>query len=153
LWHEWGTRERSAKRCRSEHVEFSGTAAAVSTEQEQKKVAAIGHRGLRSHALIHRQESGRHLRPASSGFGGCLGRRRCPLWAISGHSVVHSMTSSARNNSDAGTDTPKTSALRKFRTNSNLVGRSIGRSAGLAPRSTFPERTPARLYSPRRFGP
>ena len=78
---------------------------------------------------------------------------RCPLWANSGHSVVHSMTSSARNNSDAGTDTPKTSALRKFRTNSNLVGRSIGRSAGLAPRSTFPERTPARLYSPRRFGP
>src|SRR5262249_28289029 len=66
---------------------------------------------------------------------------------------LHSITSSARNKSDAGMDKPKASAVRKFKTCSNLVGRSIGTSAGLAPCSTFPARTPTRLYSPRRLGP
>jgi hypothetical protein len=46
---------------------------------------------------------------------------------------LHSMTSSARSRIAGGTVMPRVSAVFKFSTNSNLVGRSTGVSAGLAP--------------------
>ena len=45
----------------------------------------------------------------------------------------YSITSSARNKSDAGIDRFKAVAVRMLSTNSNFVGRSIGSSGGFAP--------------------
>ena len=65
----------------------------------------------------------------------------------------HSITSSARNKSDVGMDTPRACAVRMLSTVSNFVGRSIGSAAGSAPRATLPARTPASRYKLSRFGP
>src|SRR5262249_20820971 len=65
----------------------------------------------------------------------------------------HSITSSARNKSDVGTDSPMARAVRMLSTVSNFAGRSIGKSAGLAPRRTFPATTPVNRYRFSRFGP
>ena len=46
----------------------------------------------------------------------------CPLSAKSGHSAIHSMTSSARDSIVAGTVSPSTLAVLRFMTSSNLVG-------------------------------
>jgi hypothetical protein len=46
---------------------------------------------------------------------------------------VHSITSSARLSSDGGTSRPSALAVLRLITSSNFVGRSIGRSPGLAP--------------------
>src|SRR5262245_16438557 len=46
---------------------------------------------------------------------------------------LHSMTSSARSARPAGTSCPIALAVFRLMTSSNLVGCSIGRSAGLAP--------------------
>src|SRR6516225_8074796 len=45
----------------------------------------------------------------------------------------HSINSSASDRNDAGTVNPSALAVVRLMTNSNLVSRSIGRSAGLAP--------------------
>src|SRR6516162_4829530 len=47
--------------------------------------------------------------------------------------ALHSITSSARNKIDVGTDTPIALAVFKLSTNSKLVGCSTGRSDGFAP--------------------
>src|SRR5439155_24021584 len=47
--------------------------------------------------------------------------------------AFHSMTSSARAKSDCGTVRPSAFAVLRLITSSNLLGCSIGRSAGLAP--------------------
>src|SRR5262245_40792874 len=46
---------------------------------------------------------------------------------------LHSITSSARSNIDVGIVTPIALAVPRFTTSSNMVGCSIGKSAGLAP--------------------
>ena len=65
-----------------------------------------------------------------SGHGRVLAE--CPLCAKSGHQP-HSINSSASDRNDAGTVNPSALAMVRLMTNSNLVSRSIGRSAGLAP--------------------
>src|SRR5262245_47115447 len=47
--------------------------------------------------------------------------------------ALHSITSSARSRRDVGISTPIALAVLRLITNSNLVGCSIGRSAGFAP--------------------
>jgi hypothetical protein len=51
---------------------------------------------------------------------------------------AHSITSSADSTRECGTVKPRCCAVFKFITRLNLSGRSIGRSAGLAPFSTLP---------------
>src|SRR5262245_54107372 len=62
-------------------------------------------------------------------FGGEVSFRSLPLWS------VYSITSSARARSLSGAVRPSAFAVLRLRTSSNLVGCSIGRSAGLAPLS------------------
>ena len=57
----------------------------------------------------------------------------CPLCANSGHSAPYSITSSARSRIDCGISTPIALAVLRLTTRSNLVGCSIGKSAGFAP--------------------
>ena len=47
--------------------------------------------------------------------------------------LTHSITSSARTSSVGGISMPSAFAALRLRTNSNLVGCSMGRSAGLVP--------------------
>src|SRR5262249_6668941 len=51
--------------------------------------------------------------------------------------ITYSITSSACASSDGPIVSPNAFAVLRFRTNSNLVGRSIGMSAGLAPLKTL----------------
>ena len=57
----------------------------------------------------------------------------CLLWANSGHSAIHSITSSARVIKIGGTVRPIALAALRLITNSNLVGCMTGKSEGLAP--------------------
>ena len=66
---------------------------------------------------------------------------------------TYSITSSARNRTSGGTVSPSWPAVLRFKTNSNRVGNSIGRTAGLVPCRIFAAITPARRYWARRFGP
>jgi len=66
---------------------------------------------------------------------------------------AYSITSSARNKSDVAIDRPRACAVRMLSTVSNFVGRSIGNSAGLAPRRTLPVTTPLSRSRLSRFGP
>src|SRR5262249_15534004 len=70
----------------------------------------------------------RLLRPRREWPSGCAAEQRDDLAA------VHSITSSARASSVAGTSRPSARAVTRLITRSNLVGCSTGRSAGLAPR-------------------
>src|SRR5262249_4698053 len=65
----------------------------------------------------------------------------------------HSITSSARRRNDSGIVRPSTLAAVTFRTRSNLVGCSTGRSAGFAPRRILSTRPAARRNRSRKFGP
>ena len=58
--------------------------------------------------------------------------------------AFHSMTSSASASSASGTVRPSVVAVLRLMTNSNFVGWITGRSAVLAPLSTFPTYTPPR---------
>ena len=64
-----------------------------------------------------------------------------PKWTVgflySGQSRVYSITLSALISSDCGILSPNALAVLLLMNNSNLVGCSIGRSAGLAPRRIF----------------
>ena len=62
----------------------------------------------------------------------CLVLRAC-LEKDRGYLAPHSITSSARASSEGGTPRPSAFAVLRLMTSSNLVGCSIGRSAGLAP--------------------
>src|SRR5262249_32977834 len=69
------------------------------------------------------------------------------------HFRAHSITSSARASTIGGISRPIAFAVLTLITSVNLVGRSIGKSAALAPlrmRSTY---TAARLYMSGRLGP
>ena len=59
------------------------------------------------------------------------------LRAITGSQRRHSITLSARANNVSGIFRPKVFAVVRLITSSKLVGCSIGRSFGLAPRRTF----------------
>lgn len=72
---------------------------------------------------------------------GCWRSRLRMLWNASAArgpsrpaSRFHSITPSARASIVAGTSMPRAFAVRRLITNSNFVGCSMGRSAGLAPR-------------------
>src|SRR5262249_4640363 len=58
--------------------------------------------------------------------------------------ALHSITSSARASTVAGISRPSVLAVVRFRTRSNLVGCSTGRSAGLAPRRILSTKSAAR---------
>ena len=58
-------------------------------------------------------------------------KERCPLCANSGHSGIHSITSSARESTAGGMVRPSALAVLRFITVSYLVGACTGRSAGL----------------------
>jgi putative ABC transport system substrate-binding protein len=60
---------------------------------------------------------------------------------------LYSITSSARVSSECGTSRPSVFAVLRLITNSNLVGCSTGRSAGLAPLRIFPVYWPAWRYA------
>src|SRR6267143_5330957 len=63
----------------------------------------------------------------------------------------HRITSSALSSSDCGIVRPSALAVLRLMTSSNLEGRSIGRSPGLAPSRIFPTRAPLlRLMSIKR---
>src|SRR5262249_54987905 len=66
---------------------------------------------------------------------------------------AHSITSSARASSDCGTVRPSAFAVFRLITSSKLVGRSTGRSAGLAPLRILSTKTAAYRHSARKFGP
>src|SRR5262249_10967025 len=59
----------------------------------------------------------------------------------------HSITSSARASSVSGTTRPSALAVLRLTTSSNLVGCSMGRSAGFAPLITLMTNAAARLVS------
>jgi hypothetical protein len=59
---------------------------------------------------------------------------RCPLYRQSGHSAIHSITSSAAISKPGGTVKPSAFAVLRLTTVSNFVGVCTGRSAGFAPR-------------------
>src|SRR5215468_6565778 len=61
--------------------------------------------------------------------------------------VHHSITASARASNVGGTATPSALAVLRLITSSNLVGCSIGRSAGFVPRKRFPANRAARSDS------
>lgn len=80
---------------------------------------------------------------ATSGFGSradmpesCGNVAFCP---IGDTSASYSITSSAATCSVCGTESPNAFAVLRFNTNSNLVGCSTGRSAGLSPFRIRPE--------------
>src|SRR5262249_52587062 len=60
-------------------------------------------------------------------------RLRCPLWAKSGHSAIHSITSSAATNKLGGMVNPSVLAVFKLITNSNLADWTTGRSPAFSP--------------------
>lgn len=68
-------------------------------------------------------------------------------------SAVHSMTSSARSRIVGGIVRPSSRAVFKLTTSSNLVGCSIGRSAGLAPLRILSTSAAARSKFSRRSAP
>jgi hypothetical protein len=61
----------------------------------------------------------------------------CPLGAINGSHLVYSITSSARPSNEGGTVSPMALAVLRLMTSSNLIGCSIGKSAGFSPFKTF----------------
>ena len=65
----------------------------------------------------------------------------------------HSITSSARARRVGGIVTPRALAVFRLTTNSNVVGCSIGKSAGLAPRATRSTISAARRYIPVKLAP
>ena len=67
----------------------------------------------------------------------------CPLCATSGH-WCYSITSSARESNCGGTDRPSAFAVFRLMTSSIFVGRSMGRSPGLAPFKILSTKTAAR---------
>src|SRR6516162_8956910 len=74
---------------------------------------------------------GRLLRPRRERPHGCRAAEQRDELAS-----FHSITSSARASNAGGTSSPSARAVTRLMTNSNLVGCSTGRSAGLAPLST-----------------
>src|SRR5262245_14375401 len=66
---------------------------------------------------------------------------------------THSITSSARKRTEGGMLRPRDFAVLRFTTNSNFVGCSIGRSAGLPPLRTFATITPNCRQIAARLGP
>src|SRR6186997_345700 len=69
--------------------------------------------------------------PPESGHVQC--RSSCRLRANSGHSAIHSITSSAATSRFGGTVRPSAFAVLRLIANSNLVGCTTGSSEGLAP--------------------
>src|SRR5262245_30643194 len=67
--------------------------------------------------------------------------------------MTHSITSSARCKIDAGTATPKAFAVCTFTTSSDLLGRSTGRSEGVAPPKILLTIRGSGRYVSGRFGP
>jgi hypothetical protein len=57
----------------------------------------------------------------------------CPLWANSGHSIIHSITLSARSSSVSGTERPSAFAVLRLIASLYSVGACTGRSAGFSP--------------------
>src|SRR5262249_35025966 len=80
----------------------------------------------------------RLLRPRREWPSGCAAEQRDELAAL------HSITSSARASNVGGISSPSALAVPRLMTSSNLVARSIGVSAGLAPLRMRPVRAPAR---------
>jgi len=77
---------------------------------------------------------------SNSDSGGKADIARGQIRAITGSGPPHSITSSARTRSIAGTSMPRALAVLRLITSSNLVGCSTGNSAGLEPlrmRSTY----------------
>src|SRR5262249_125355 len=72
----------------------------------------------------------RARRERPGGGGGAEQRDEC--------AALHSITSSARASSAGGISSPSARAVTRLMTNSNLVGCTTGRSAGLAPLRTLP---------------
>ena len=72
--------------------------------------------------------------------GGALARQPTSTLSWAGRRVSYSINSSARSSTDRGIVSPSAFAVWRLMTNSNFVGCSTGRSAGLAPfriRSTY----------------
>jgi hypothetical protein len=69
---------------------------------------------------------------------------RCLLWP---KADIHSITSSARNNTDTGTASPIAFAVVRLITKSNLVGCSTGISPGLARAEFYPHIRPPVFWS------
>ena len=83
---------------------------------------------------------------------------RGPLCVISRHmhrgkENLYSTTASARATIDGGTARPSTFAVLRLMTNSTVVDRSTGRSAGFTPPRILPTKPAARLAFSLRFGP
>src|SRR5262249_43160088 len=73
--------------------------------------------------------------------------------ATAGDHGAYWITSSARSSSEGATVRPSAFAVLRLTMNSNFVGRSMGRSAGLAPLRIFPVKEPRRRYPSARLGP
>lgn len=93
--------------------------------------------------------------------GHCICKCSRPTWAgkqtstdkASFASPLYSITSSARASSVGGISTPSARAVLRLMTNSNLVGCSIGKSAGFAPRAIRSTMSAAWLHTLSKFGP
>ena len=97
---------------------------------------------------------------ARAGRQGAPGPRRSPdpdsvtgFPTQSGHCARYSITLSARTSTDGGMVIPSAFAAFRFITNSNLVGNSTGRSAGLAPFRILSTKYASRRKESGRFGP
>ena len=69
--------------------------------------------------------------PPNNGHPRC--RTRCPFRANNRSRFPHSITSSVRESTEGGTVRPSSLAVFRLIDNGNLVGNSIGKSAGAAP--------------------
>src|SRR5262245_27976785 len=138
-------------------VELSaGSAAWVATariaEDDRKDFGhpqASGFHGPRQ-ATTGKGPSTRRLGPACllarSHFRARLARQDHIKSSRDGNPPLHSMTLSARTRNSGGTCRPSASAVLKLSANSNLVGNSTGRSAGLVPFNILSTSAAARRY-------
>src|SRR5262249_5763542 len=76
-----------------------------------------------------------------------------PLWVISGHSNLYSITSSARPRIESGIVNPIFLAVLRLMTRSNFVACSTGRSSGFAPLKILCTKYAARRCIEGRFSP
>src|SRR5262245_39121131 len=83
-------------------------------------------------ALAALPKAQRHVRfTPESGHVRC--KHQCPLWAKSGHHKAYSITSSAISKNVSRIGKPRSLAVLRLLTSSNLVGDCAGRSPGDAP--------------------
>ena len=122
--------------------------------QDYERIAAIGLDDLDVCPLLNAAAIDAYpsadalLRNPTTGMVDCCARRERPYSGCPDEKYelasTHSITLSALTRNDSAIVSPRAFAVLRFITSSNLVGCSIGRSAGFAPRKRFAANRAAR---------